>query len=277
MPPFNGFASEWVTFQSLFAGIRSTTGVAHWAFKLSAGALAFTGGLAAACFVKAFGITFLAQPRSEHAAKAHEVAPTMLAGMGLLTAVCIFLGLFPNLFLTLLDPLTNQLLATQITGKLNLADGLVLGGLGEKAGSVSTLVLALMGVCLLPIPFVLWFMFGRKAKTHVGPTWDCGLRGLTPKMEYTATGFSKPIRMIFRTLFRPRRKMQTEFEFSPYFATGLKFESHIEETFEQRLYRPLNRFILRFSRRMRTLQAGSVQAYLIYIFVTLLLLLIFAL
>jgi hydrogenase-4 component B len=201
----------------------------------------------------------------------------MLAGMGLLTAVCIFLGLFPNLFLTVFDPITTQFLQVSISNKLNLADGLVLGGLGEKAGSVSTLVLTLMAVCLLPIPFALWFIFGRKTTTHIGPTWDCGLRGLTPRMEYTATGFSKPIRMIFRTLFRPRRKMQAEFEFSRYFATGLKFESHIEETFEHRLYRPLNRFILRFSRRMRALQAGSIQAYLIYIFVTLLLLLIFAL
>ena len=107
--------------------------------------------------------------------------------------------------------------------------------------------------------------------------WDCGLRGLTPQMEYTATGFSKPIRMIFKALFRPRREVQREYDYSPYFAKTLRFESHIEEAFVTRLYRPLNHGILRFSRRMRGLQAGSIQAYLIYIFITLLLLLIFAL
>ena len=96
-------------------------------------------------------------------------------------------------------------------------------------------------------------------------------------MEYTATGFSKPIRMIFRVLFRPTREIQKEFEFSPYFAKTIRFESRIEETFEHRLYRPLNRAILRASRRMRALQAGSTHAYLIYIFVTLLLLLLFVL
>jgi hydrogenase-4 component B len=96
-------------------------------------------------------------------------------------------------------------------------------------------------------------------------------------MEYTATGFSKPIRMIFKALFRPRREVQREYDYSPYFAKNLRFESHIEEAFVTRLYRPLNRTILRLSRRMRALQAGSIQAYLIYIFITLLLLLIFAL
>ncbi len=134
-----------------------------------------------------------------------------------------------------------------------------------------------MAVCLLPIPFALRLFFSRGSKIRTGPTWDCGLQGLTPQMEYTATGFSKPIRMIFKALFRPHREVQREYDFSPYFAKTLRFEAHVEEIFETRIYRPLNRFILRGSRAMRALQAGSLQAYLIYIFVTLLLLLLFAL
>ena len=153
----------------------------------------------------------------------------------------------------------------------------MLGNAQELGGTVSTLGIALMGICLLPVPLVLWLFFGRRAKVRIGPTWDCGLRGLTPHMEYTATGFSKPIRMIFKALFRPRREVQREYDYSPYFAKTLRFESHIEEAFVTRIYRPLNRAILRLSRRMRALQAGSIQAYLIYIFITLLLLLMFAL
>ena len=103
------------------------------------------------------------------------------------------------------------------------------------------------------------------------------MRGLTPQMEYTATGFSKPLRMIFKALFRPRREVQREYDFSPYFATTLRFESHVEEMFQTRIYRPLKWLVLRASRRLRALQAGSLQAYLIYIFVTLLALLLFAL
>jgi hydrogenase-4 component B len=277
LPPLNGFVSEWLTYQSLLQGFGTTSSLVRLMFPLSGAMLALTGALAAACFVKAFGITFLAQPRSEHAAKAHEAAPTMILGMALLVAACIFLGLFPTTFLTLFDPLTLQLTGEALSSRLSLANGLVLGNTQELGGTVSTLGIALTGICLLPVPFVFWLFFGRRARVRIGPTWDCGLKGLTPQMEYTATGFSKPIRMIFKALFRPRREVQREYDYSPYFAKTLRFESHIEEAFVTRIYRPLNRTILRLSRRMRALQAGSIQAYLIYIFVTLLLLLMFAL
>jgi len=189
----------------------------------------------------------------------------------------VLLGLFPAAFVKLLDPLTQQLTGQQLSSQLSLAGGLVLASLTERTGTVSTLGIVLMLVCLLPIPFALWLVFARNSKTRRGPTWDCGQRGLTPQMEYTATGFSKPIRMIFKALFRPRRDVQREYDFSPYFATTIRFESHIEEIFVRRLYRPLRILILRVSRRIRTLQAGSIHAYLLYIFVTLLLLLLFAL
>ncbi len=277
LPPLNGFISEWLTYQSLLQGFGTTASLVRLMFPLSGAMLALTGALAAACFVKAFGITFLAQPRSEEARRAHEASPSMLAGMGLLTAACVFLGLCPTVFLRVLDAVTLQLTGEQLSAQLSLANGLVLGNTQPLGGTVSTLGMALMGVCLLPVPFALWLVLGRKTKVRVGPTWDCGLRGLTPQMEYTATGFSKPIRMIFKALFRPRREVQREYDYSPYFAKTIRFESEIEEAFVTRIYRPLNRGILRVSRRMRALQAGSIQAYLIYIFVTLLLLLMFAL
>jgi hydrogenase-4 component B len=277
LPPLNGFVSEWLTYQALLQGFGATGSLVRLMFPLGGAMLALTGALAAACFVKAFGITFLAQPRSEQAARAHEAAPTMILGMGLLAASCIFLGLFPTAFLALFDPITRQLAGQPLPPFLSRAGGLVLGNTQELGGTVSTLGMMLVGVCLLPIPLVLWLFFGRRTRTRIGPTWDCGLRGLTPAMEYTATGFSKPIRMIFKALFRPRREVQREYDYSPYFARTLRFESHIEEAFVTRIYRPLNRAVLRLSRRMRALQAGSIQAYLIYIFITLLLLLIFAL
>ena len=277
LPPLNGFVSEWLTYQSLLQGFGATGSLTRLIFPISGALLALTGALAAACFVKAFGITFLAQPRSVQAERAHEASPTMLAGMALLAVACVFLGLFPNLFLPLFDPLTDQLLGAQISRQLAAPGGIVLSSLGLEAGTVSTLGITLTAVCLLPIPLALWIFFGRAAARQTGMTWACGQKTLTPQMQYTATGFSKPLRIIFKALFRPHRAVQAEFEFSPYFARTIRFESHIEETFEARIYRPLQRFILRTSRRMRALQAGSLQAYLIYIFVTLLLLLILTL
>src|ERR1043166_1040057 len=277
LPPLNGFVSEWLTYQSLLQGFGTTTSLFRLMFPLSGAMLALTGALAAACFVKAFGITFLAQPRSENAAHAQEASPAMLLGQGLLTGLCVFLGLFPTVFLRLLDPVTNQLTSREISSPLSTARGLVLSSGVPDGGTVWTLGMAVAGVCLLSVPLLLWWVFARGAKVRLGPTWDCGFQGLTPQMEYTATGFSKPIRMIFKALFRPRREVQREYDYSPYFTKTLRFEAHVEEVFETRIYRPLNRMVLRFARRMRALQAGSIQAYLIYIFITLLCLLLFAL
>lgn len=277
LPPLNGFVSEWLTYQALLQGFGTTESLTRLIFPLSGAMLALTGALAAACFVKAFGITFLAQPRSRHAEHAHEALPAMRVGMGLLAVVCVVLGLFPTAFARLLDPVSQQLTGHQLSGQLSLANGLVLGSLLEKGGTVSTLGLALTGVGLLTVPLGLWLALGRGAKVRRGPTWDCGLRGLSPRMEYTATGFSKPIRMVFKALFRPHREVQREYDFSPYFAQTIRFDTQVEEVFEQRIYRPVRVLILRASRRVRALQAGSIHAYLLYIFVTLILLLLFAL
>src|ERR1051325_7483881 len=146
-PPLNGFVSEWLTYQSLLQGYGTTSSLLRLMFPLSGALLALTGALAAACFVKAFGITFLAQPRSEHAARARHVAPSMLFGKGLLTIACVFLGLFPTTFLTLFDPLTQQLTGWQLSEKLTLANGLVLGNTQPQGGTVSTAGILLMGVC----------------------------------------------------------------------------------------------------------------------------------
>jgi hydrogenase-4 component B len=277
LPPLNGFVSEWLTYQSLLQGFGTTSSLIRLMFPLSGAMLALTGALAAACFVKAFGITFLAQPRSEEARQAHETPPTMLLGQGILAAACVFLGLFPTVFLKLFDPLTEQLTGQRISGLLSPASGLVLSGVASQGGTVSTLGISVMLACLFSVPLLLRLVFAREARTRRGPTWDCGQRSLTPQMEYSATGFSKPLRMIFKALFRPRREVQREYDFSPYFATTIRFETHVEEIFQTRIYRPLNRAVLRLSRRLRALQAGSIQAYLIYIFITLVLLLLFTL
>src|ERR1043166_1730289 len=174
----------------------------------------------------------------------------MLLGLGLLPAAGGFLGLFPTTFLTLFDPLTQQLTGWQLSEKLTLANGLVLGNTQPQGGTVSTAGILLMGVCLLPVPLGLWFFFAGGTKVRIGPTWDCGLKGLTPTMEYTATGFSKPIRMIFKALFRPRREVQRKSHSPPYSPKPLRSESHLKEPFVPRLSRPLTRMILRFPRRM---------------------------
>jgi hydrogenase-4 component B len=275
LPPLNGFVSEWLTYQSLLAGFGAISGLRRILFPLAGSMLALTGALAAACFVKAFGITFLALPRGAESKKVHEAPRAMLIGMGWLTLACAALGLGATWFIPAFDAMTEQLLGQKVSTHLVTGHGLVLSAGLRTSGTVSPVVIA-VGLLILvmgavPVVAIGVRRFGRKR----GPVWDCGLPGLTEENEYTATAFSKALRMIFSVLYKPRREIQAVFDVSPYFPKEIHFESGIEPTFEKRLYAPLQEFIFRVSSRMRTIQAGSIHAYLAYIFVTLVLLLLF--
>ena len=275
LPPLNGFVSEWLTYQALLAGFGSTPLLTRVVFPLTGALLALTAALAAACFVKAFGISFLALPRSEPAAQAHEASRSMLAGMAILAAGCVVLGLGATWFLPVFDPITTAALGVRISPLLTAANGWVLTAGSVRAGSVSPLGIAALLLALSALPAAFWLVWGRAGRRVTRAAWDCGQPGLTAENAYTATGFSKPIRMIFSALYRPRREIQAEFEVSPYYPTAIRFESEIEPTFEKHFYDPFQDWLLRVSNRLRRVQAGSIHAYLAYIFVTLILLLLF--
>jgi len=275
LPPLNGFVSEWLTYQSLLAGFGATGGLTRILFPLAGSMLALTGALAAACFVKAFAITFLALPRGAKSNPVHEAPSSMLVGMGWLAFSCVALGLGATWFLPLFDTMNEQLLGSKVGTNLITARGWVLSVGTPQGGLVSTSVIAIALLFLLIPAVLLVAIAGRRFARRRGPTWDCGLPGLSEENEYTATAFSKPLRMIFSVLYQPRREIQAVFDVSPYFPKAIHFESEIEPTFEKRLYVPLKDLLLWFATRMGAIQAGSIHAYLTYIFVTLVLLLLF--
>lgn len=275
LPPLNGFVSEWLTYQALLAGFGATPALTRVAFPIAGALLALTAALAAACFVKAFGITFLALPRSERAESAHEVSFSMRSAMAILALACVLLGVGATWFLPVFNPITMGAFGVSMTRDLVAGKGLLLTAGSRAAGSVSTAAIAVMLAALGIVPLVLRFLAGRKTSRATGPAWDCGLPGLTAENEYTATAFSKPLRMIFGALFRPRREIQAEYDVSPYYPTAIRFESEIEPTFETHFYTPLRDAILAAAAWARRLQAGSIHLYLSYVFVTLILLLLF--
>ena len=238
--------------------------------------LALTAALAAACFVKAFAITFLALPRGVESDSVREAPGSMLIGMGWLTAACVGLGLGATWFLPIFDSLTGQLLGVRTGSSLGMVsgNGFVLSAGTGQGGTVSTAAIGI-GLLALMVPAgLLVFMGARRFARNRGPAWDCGLPGLTAENEYTATAFSKALRMIFSALYQPRREIQTVFDVSPYYPREIRFESEIEAAFEKRLYGPLRKWVLRAAGAMRALQAGSIHAYLAYIFITLIVLLL---
>jgi hydrogenase-4 component B len=162
-----------------------------------------------------------------------------------------------------------------VSEQLRAPGGFVLVAGSARAGAVSPMGIAGLLVALLLVPAFLYLLWARRSSRTFGPVWDCGLQRVTAANEYTATAFSKPIRMIFAALYRPTREIEADYEVSPYFPKGIRFESEIEPAFEKHLYDPLRDWILALAARFRAIQAGSIHAYLAYIFVTLILLLIF--
>jgi hydrogenase-4 component B len=274
LPPLNGFVSEWLTYQALLAGFGTTQSLTRLMFPIAGSLLALTAALAAACFVKAFAIPFLALPRSEQVADAREATPSMRAGMAVLAVGCVALGLGATWLVRVFDPITQQILGVHASSAMVMARGLALSPGTYHGGTISTVGMALLFL-VAGVAIALPLAMRWKRRSVIGPAWDCGLPGLTADNEYTATAFSKPLRLIFSALYRPRREIQAEYEVSPYYPRALRFESEIESTFVKHFYEPLMLRIMATANRMRAIQAGSINAYLAYIFITLILLLLF--
>ena len=276
LPPTNGFVSEWLVFQSLFLSFHLPSIFLKLILPLAAAMLALTGVLALACFAKAFGISFLALPRSTHARHAAEVPVSMRAAMALLALTCIVLGLAPMVVVPLLDRVVTPFAKVSIESKVLALDGWALAPVNTDFSSLSPPALALLLVALSLLALGLVAVFGGFVKMRHYKTWGCGIN-LTPRMEYTATGFVQPIKRVFSTIYQPTVKLETEFlEESQYFAKRRRFEFHIEPLFQKYLYDPVVAGFTTIAERLRVIQAGSLHLYLAYIFVTLIVLLLVA-
>jgi hydrogenase-4 component B len=257
LPLFNGFISEWLTFRSFLAGSVLTNTKAQIVLPLMVGVLALIGGLAAACFVKVFGVAFLGRPRSAAAEHAIEVPVPMRVGMAVLAVACLLIGILPGL---LLHPLAS------------LSQVLIPGaGVPEEILIIARIIPWIAAVVLGVM--VLTALFKRVQKKV--PTWACGLPQLTSRMQYTSTAFSKPIRFVFSAVYRPDRKIDILPAGQPYFPASISYRSVRTTSYEKTLYRPFVDFIVAAAHRLRRLQTGNIQVYLLYIFLTLVTLLVF--
>ena len=275
LPPLNGFVSEWLVFQALLGGFNIPVPEVAVAFPLAVGMLALTSGLAAACFVKAFGISFLAIPRSHEAEHAHEAPLSMRIGMAILALACIALGLAPFSVVPLLGGVLAGLGGLPDTRSVFTLNLLVQAPAGFAQVSPTWIGLGLL-ILLALIPLVMRLMHVNR-KRRVSDTWGCGRIGQTPRMEYTATSFAEPLRRVFAELYRPTKELSIDFHpESKYFVKSIKYSSRITPLFDRVLYDPLLRLIQRISRQVRRIQTGSLHLYLMYVAVILILLLIAA-
>src|SRR6266568_9427696 len=275
LPPLNGFASEWLVFQSLLGGSNVPIPEVALLMPVAVGILALTSGLAAACFVKAFGITFLALPRSSEAAHALESPLSMQFGMGLLALACIGLGVAPFAVV----PVLGRILAglgglpdtrAEFTLNVSLQTPSAFGQMSPTLMALGLLLL--LGL----VPSVLWLL-RLNYRRRLSDSWGCGRVGQTARMEYTATAFAEPLKRVFAEIYRPMKELTVDFHpGSKYFVQSIEYRSGITPWFEQFLYRPFLESATFVAQQVRRLQAGSLHLYLLYIAVVLTLLLVVA-
>ncbi|MBN9743556.1 hydrogenase 4 subunit B [Amycolatopsis sp. A1MSW2902] len=266
LPPGTAFASEWLLLQALIHGLPAAGATTAIAMPLSVAAVALTAGLAVATFVKAFGVGFLARPRSTAAENAHESPPSMLAGMALAALACAVLAILPSLVLP-----TLGLVAANVAGSADpVLTETVTVRLAGFAGSLSPLMLtlALLGGVLATVAGVRLAAVRRARRTP--RLWDCGGGPMSARMEYTATSFAEPLQRVFDNVVQPETDVDvTHHRESDYLVQAVEYRRRMPDRIERRLYAPVLAAVHAWGNAGRRLANGSVHRYLGYGFYTL--------
>lgn len=270
LPPFNGFASEWATYQALFAGVIAQSTLIKGSFVLAIASLAFTGGLAAACFVKAFAVTFLAKPRSEAAKNSVESPMLMNVGMAILALLCLVLGIFSGSVVPEIIAVTTSLSAmSNYTPAIATSPQSVTVSQGFASLNLPAVFIALAGV--LTIVMTLVYIKTRNQKVSAVDVWDCGAPPLNSRAEITSTGFARALIVMFGSLMRPTKHTIIENNISnlPYYPSSKTVNLEVPNVYETKLYRPVHTILSFIASKVSIVQNGNVNQYLMYIFVTL--------
>jgi hydrogenase-4 component B len=273
LPPFNGFFSEWLTFQALLQGIMSADILLKSIFVLAIGSLAITGGLALACFVKAFGAIFLARPRSFEVTHAKDSSFTLSLGMGIAAVTCLLFGVFSGYVGSLILKISASLNVFREVSLINILTSNGNLNAPNGIGSISAPALFIFFVLAIAIIiFVVKFMINRQQKIKVGATWDCGV-DLMPRMEITATGFARSILLIFGGILRP--SIQSEIEYhdseSRYLPKSRTVSMGVRDIYQIYFYQPITKLVTFLSLRIKTIQSGNINTYVFYILIAMIL------
>ncbi|HQY34032.1 MAG TPA: proton-conducting transporter membrane subunit, partial [Actinotalea sp.] len=268
LPVTGGFAAEWALFQGLIAGVRPGDRVVAVAVPVALAVIALTAGLALLTFVKAYGIAFLARPRSEAAGEAHEVPATMRVAMGLGALIVVALGVVPG-------PLAAVLARSAgIAGARPVGlGGLELTGVGAVLDPVALTVLGLLVAA--PALVLAAVLARRHPRVADVPGWGCGGIRTSPRMQYTATSYAEPLMRVFDDALQPARDVEvTHVGESRYMAESVQYRQRVDDVVEVRAYAPLVAVADRLADRARGIQNGSIHRYLGFAFAALLLVLV---
>ena len=273
LPPLNGFVSEWLTFQAALQAPVLQNGVVRSLVPLFAATLALAGALTAMCFVKVYGVAFLGQPReiesAPQAATGHDAGGFERYGMAWLAAGCFVLGLFPTSILLMLNRVGVSLTGQGLSIKALESSWLWLVPTAPEQASYSPVVflIVIVAVTLFAFLLVRRFYHGR---VRVSDPWGCGFPEQSSRMQDTADAFGQPIRHVFGPVYLMQRRMPDADDPEP------RFSLKIEDRHWNWLYLPVARLTEFVSSKIALLQQGRISVYLLFSFLTLIALLVFA-
>lgn len=270
LPPFNGFVSEWLAFQA----VLQSPDLPQWGLKVMVpavgGLLALSAALAAACFVKAFGITFLGRPRTSAAERAHEVDRYSLAAMFILAGFCLLAGILPGLVIDGLSPVTLSLIGSRMPVQM-AQPWLSIVPIAESRSSYNGLLVFLFIAVSASLAVFVIHRFASHALRR-GPAWGCGFPDVTPDAQYTSVSFAQPIRRVFGTFaFRAREKVEMP---APGETRPARLTVEIHDVIWETFYLPIGRAIDFATDHLNHLQFLTIRRYLTLVFLFLIVLLL---
>jgi len=266
LPPFGGFVAEWMLLQSFLFTTGLPNGFLDMLVPVMAALIALIAALSGYTMVKYFGVIFLGQPREESLSHAHDAGSWERLGMSWLVAGCVLLGLFPNQVIAIIDPVTQLLVHAGLAHTVADNGWLLIPVNVERASYAPAIfLLGILGSFALAFLLVRKLYHGRMRRV---PPWDCGYPWQTPRMQDTAEGFGQPIRQIFEPFFRLKRHLPKAFDEQP------SYKVTLEDPLWYWLYLPVATLVERVSRIIGMLQQGRIAVYLMYSFVTLIVVLL---
>lgn len=260
LPPFNGFSSKWLVYQSFFllaGGSRSL-----WLGALSMTCIAILGlvsGMALYCFTKAVGISFLGRPRSQAAERASEGSGAMVASQILLASCCVLLGICAPLAMAVIAPVCAMAFTRS-----------------ADAASVYTIPMGPFALAVTALSCSIYFSWLKDGKAQIKRfvTWECGFGQLSGRMQATATSFAENVAHTFAPLFQYHRLSNIVGRDRRHFPEEVSLEVSTAPLLATRVYTPLVKWVRWLGEHMLLLQAGSIHLYLSYILLTLILLMV---
>ncbi|MBI3993802.1 MAG: hydrogenase 4 subunit B [Candidatus Lambdaproteobacteria bacterium] len=270
LPPLNGFVSEWLTFQAMLVSPQ----LPQWGLKFlvpAVGALlALSAALAAACFVKAFGVTFLGRPRSERARTAREVDGFAVGAMFALALLCLLAGVLPGVVIDGIAPVTQYLLGGRMPEQLSQAWLSIVPITAGRSSYNGLLLFAFIALSMVVVITAIHRLASHAVRR--GPAWDCGFADDNPRAQYTAGSFAQPIRRVFGTLVFAAREHVTMP--SPGDMAPARLEVRLRDPVWELFYAPIAVAVGFAADRFDRLQFLTIRKYLSLVFGALILLLL---